>query len=68
MSKRHAALRQFQQYRDMGYLPDALVNFLALLGWTPDGAIQEIFHRDELIEQFTLDRVARPGHLATSKN
>ena len=42
----------------MGYLPDALVNFLALLGWTPDGD-QEIFSRDELIEQFTLDRVAK---------
>ena len=42
----------------MGYLPDALVNFLALLGWTPEGD-QEIFSRDELIEQFTLDRVAK---------
>ena len=57
MSKRHGAT-SVQQYRDMGYLPDALVNFLALLGWTPDGD-QEIFSRDELIEQFTLDRVAK---------
>lgn len=57
MSKRHGAT-SVQQYRDMGYLPDALVNFLALLGWTPDSD-QEIFSRDELIEQFTLDRVAK---------
>lgn len=57
MSKRHGAT-SVQQYRDMGYLPDALVNFLALLGWTPEGD-QEIFSRDELIEQFTLDRVAK---------
>ena len=57
MSKRHGAT-SVQQYRDMGYLPDALVNFLALLGWTPEGD-QEIFSRDELIEQFTLDLVAK---------
>ena len=47
-----------QQYRDMGYLPDALVNFLALLGWTPDSD-QEIFSREELNQQFSLDRVAK---------
>ncbi|WP_301859091.1 glutamate--tRNA ligase [uncultured Megasphaera sp.] len=57
MSKRHGAT-SVQQYRDLGYLPDALVNFLALLGWTPEGD-QEIFTRDELIQQFSLDRVAK---------
>ena len=57
MSKRHGAT-SVQQYRDMGYLPDALVNFLALLGWTPDSD-QEIFSRDELNEQFSLSRVAK---------
>ena len=57
MSKRHGAT-SVQQYRDAGYLPDALVNFLGLLGWTPNSD-QEIFSRDELIQQFTLDRVAK---------
>ncbi len=57
MSKRHGAT-SVQQYRDAGYLPDALVNFLGLLGWTPNSD-QEIFSREELIQQFTLDRVAK---------
>ena len=57
MSKRHGAT-SVQQYRDQGYLADAVVNFLALLGWTPDSD-QEIFSRDELCRQFTLDRVAK---------
>lgn len=57
MSKRHGAT-SVQQYRDLGYLPDAIFNFLTLLGWTPAGD-QEIFSRDELIQQFTLDRVAK---------
>lgn len=57
MSKRHGAT-SVQQYRDLGYLPDAIFNFLTLLGWTPEGD-QEIFSRDELIRQFTMDRVAK---------
>lgn len=57
MSKRHGAT-SVQQYKDMGYLPDAIVNFLALLGWTPEGD-QEIFSREELFQQFDLDRVAK---------
>lgn len=43
-------------YRDKGYLPDAVLNFLALLGWN-DGTEQEIFSRDELIAAFSLERV-----------
>ncbi|MBU0705637.1 glutamate--tRNA ligase [Patescibacteria group bacterium] len=47
-------------YLAEGYLPEALLNFLALLGWnTPDE--QEIFMMDELIEKFTLDRVHKGG-------
>ncbi|MCI1248112.1 MAG: glutamate--tRNA ligase [Megasphaera sp.] len=57
MSKRHGAT-SVQQYKDMGYLPAAIVNFLALLGWTPDSD-QEIFSQEELIQQFSLDRVAK---------
>ena len=57
MSKRHGAT-SVEQYRKLGYLPEALVNFLALLGWAPAGE-QEIFSLDELIENFSLDRVAK---------
>lgn len=44
------------QYIDKGYLPDAMMNYLARIGWSLD-ASQEIFTRDELIEKFALDRV-----------
>ena len=44
------------QYIERGYLPEALLNYLARLGWSYD-ASQEIFSRAELIEKFTLDRV-----------
>ena len=57
MSKRHGAT-SVDQYRQMGYLPDAIVNFLALLGWAPNSD-QEIFSREELIQQFSLDHVAK---------
>lgn len=57
MSKRHGAT-SVDQYRKLGYLPEAIVNFLALLGWSPVGE-QEIFSINELIEQFSMDRVAK---------
>ena len=57
MSKRHGAT-SVDQYRELGYLPEALVNFLVLLGWAPVGE-QEIFSIEELIEQFGMDRVAK---------
>jgi len=57
MSKRHGAT-SVEQYRALGYLPEAIVNFLALLGWSPVGE-EEIFSRQELIEQFSMDRVAK---------
>lgn len=47
-------------YREEGYLPDALVNMLALLGWNP-GTEQEIFTMDELIAQFNLEKVSKSG-------
>jgi glutamyl-tRNA synthetase len=63
MSKRKLAEYQKQgilvylhQYIERGYLPEALLNYLARLGWSYDGT-QEIFARDELIEKFSLDRV-----------
>ncbi|RZL13111.1 MAG: glutamate--tRNA ligase, partial [Hymenobacter sp.] len=45
-------------YREEGYLPEALVNFLAFLGWNP-GTSQEIFSMDELIQAFSMDRVSK---------
>lgn len=47
-------------YREAGYYPEAVLNFLALLGWNP-GDEQEIFTLDELVEQFSLERVHKSG-------
>lgn len=47
-------------FREKGFLPDAFINFLALLGWN-DGTDQEIFTREELIEKFSIDRVHSGG-------
>ncbi len=54
LSKRHGATSVFQ-YRDEGYLPDAVVNFLARLGWAHGD--QEIFTREELVRHFSLEHV-----------
>lgn len=57
LGKRHGAT-SVDEFRRMGYLPDALLNFLALLGWAPgEGDDQEIFTREELIERFDLNRI-----------
>jgi glutamyl-tRNA synthetase len=55
LSKRHGAT-SVMEYQRLGYLAEAMVNFLALLGWSP-GTDQELFARDELIAQFTLDGI-----------
>ncbi len=47
-------------YREQGYFPEAVVNFLALLGWNP-GTEQEMFTMEELIEQFDIDRCSKAG-------
>jgi glutamyl-tRNA synthetase len=47
-------------YREAGYFPEAVVNFLALLGWNP-GTEQELFTMDELINLFSLERVSKSG-------
>lgn len=59
MSKRHGAVSMFE-YRDGGFLPEAVVNYLALLGWNP-GDDREDFSLLELIEEFDLDRVQKSG-------
>jgi glutamyl-tRNA synthetase len=55
LSKRHGAIT-VEDFRSQGYLPEALVNYLALLGWSYDDRT-EIMTRAELVERFTLDRV-----------
>lgn len=59
LSKRHGAA-SVMEYHEMGYLPEALVNFLALLGWN-SGTEQEIFSLKELIEWFDLNKVGKSG-------
>lgn len=68
MSKRDESIVQFiSQYRDLGYLPEAIVNFLALLGWSPEGE-EEIFTLEELIDRFSLERVSKsPATFDTAK-
>jgi glutamyl-tRNA synthetase len=57
LSKRHGAT-SCDQYRLDGFLPDAMINYLALLGWN-DGTDNEIFTREELIDAFDLNRVVK---------
>ena len=59
LSKRHGA-RSVGDFRRDGILPEAMVNFLALLGWSP-GADAELLSREELVERFSLGRVVRKG-------
>ncbi len=47
-------------FRENGYLPEAMINFLAFLGWNP-GTEQEIFSMDQLIDAFTLERIGKAG-------
>ena len=47
-------------YKESGYLPDALINFLAFLGWNP-GTEQEVFSMDQLIDSFTIERIGKAG-------
>ncbi|MDH3348985.1 MAG: glutamate--tRNA ligase, partial [Desulfobulbaceae bacterium] len=59
ISKRsHGEVVSVQYYREKGFLPWGLCNFLALLGWNP-GTDQEIFTREELMETFTLERISK---------
>ncbi|TKJ40575.1 glutamate--tRNA ligase [candidate division TA06 bacterium B3_TA06] len=55
LSKRHGAM-SLEEFRRMGYLADAMVNFLALLGWSPGGD-REIISRQELVALFSLERI-----------
>jgi glutamyl-tRNA synthetase len=55
LSKRHGAVA-LEEFRDAGYLPEAICNYLSLLGWSPDDG-REVMSMDEVIEAFSLDGV-----------
>lgn len=59
LSKRHGAV-SVDEYRAQGYLAEALVNFMALLGWNPGGK-SEVFSKQELIREFSLEKVQKSG-------
>jgi nondiscriminating glutamyl-tRNA synthetase len=68
LSKRDESIIQFiEQYHDLGFLPEALFNFIALLGWSPEGE-EEIFTREELVRIFTPERLSKsPAVFDTEK-
>lgn len=59
LSKRHGATSALE-YREMGYLPEAVLNFIALLGWNPKND-RELFSRDELVKEFDLVNLNKSG-------
>lgn len=64
LSKRHGAT-SVGQFQEMGYLPQGMVNYLALLGWG-DGTENEFFTLEQLVEKFTIDRVNKSGAIFDS--
>ncbi|MFI2858845.1 glutamate--tRNA ligase [Paenibacillus sp. JSM ZJ436] len=68
LSKRDESVIQFiEQYDQLGYLPEALFNFIALLGWSPEGE-EEILSREQLIEMFDANRLSKsPAVFDTKK-
>ncbi|GAY77769.1 glutamyl-tRNA synthetase [Sporolactobacillus inulinus] len=59
LSKRDNSIVQFiEQYKNLGFLPEALFNFITLLGWSPKGE-EELFSRDEFIKLFDADRLSK---------
>lgn len=68
LSKRDESIIQFiEQYHDLGYLPETLFNFIALLGWSPQGE-EEIYSKEELIRLFDAKRLSKsPAVFDTNK-
>ena len=59
LSKRHGAV-SLEEYKNDGYLPETLINFIAFLGWNP-GTEREIYSLNSLIKEFTIERVQKGG-------
>lgn len=68
LSKRDESITQFiEQYKDLGYLPEGLFNFIALLGWSPTGK-KEILSKEQIIQQFDANRLSKsPARFDTDK-
>ena len=60
LSKRDG-VTSINDFREMGFLPDALVNYMSLLGWTQSDSTQEIFILHDIVENFDLERVSKAG-------
>ena len=65
LSKRHGALSVLE-YKEMSYLPEAILNFLALIGWNP-GNNQEIFTLEELLREFSFKKIQKSGGIFNIK-
>ncbi len=65
LSKRENAI-SIREYKEAGYLPEALINFLAFLGWNP-GTEREIFSKYSLIQEFSLERIQKGGAIFNIK-
>ena len=65
LSKRHGETAVLR-YKELGYLPEALVNYLALLGWSPDNE-ETIFSMEQLVSKFELNRVHKSGAMFDNK-
>jgi glutamyl-tRNA synthetase len=59
LSKRHGAM-SLSEYRDLGYLPESIINFLAFLGWNP-GSEREIYSLSSLIKDFSIEKIQKSG-------
>ncbi|NLG86886.1 MAG: glutamate--tRNA ligase [Firmicutes bacterium] len=57
LSKRHGAT-SVEEFREEGYLPEAIINYLALLGWSPEGT-DEVMPIERIVEEFSIDRVSK---------
>ena len=66
LSKRDPEVISALEYRDLGYLPEAIINFMALIGWNPGGE-QEIFILSELIEKFDINKIQKSGGVFNSE-
>ncbi|MBI2627640.1 glutamate--tRNA ligase [Candidatus Nomurabacteria bacterium] len=66
LSKRDPEVIPALEYRDLGYLPAAIINFMALIGWNPGGE-QEIFTLAELIEKFDIHKIQKSGGVFNSE-
>ncbi len=66
LSKRDPEVIPALEYRELGYLPEAIINFMALIGWNPGGE-QEIFTLAELVEKFDIHKIQKSGGVFNSE-